>query len=222
MKLQKGLLLGIFSVLAVSVLPAAAQEPTVVAVAGTRLRVQFNIPVGTAISRVNDGVEVHLLQPVESEGRVVLPAGTILSGRVLAVHKGDKHTRTFPMLRLGFTQALLPDGRSLPARASLADLGISMEVDSEGVATPQKPTKGGDVAVPLGTGAAGAGIGAAAGGSKGAAEGGAIGAAVGILGDLAAHSVQWDDFTLKKGRKAWFRLDADLEVPLGVNPSSSR
>lgn len=221
MKLQKGLLLGLFSVLVISGLTVGAQEPTVVAVAGTRLRVQFDTPVGTASSRVNEGVEVHLLQPVESAGRVVLPAGTILSGRVLAVHKGDKHSRTFPMLRLGITHALLPDGRSVPASASLADLGITMYVDSEGVATPEKPTKGGDVAVPVVTGAAGAGVGAAAGGGKGAAEGAAIGAAIGILGDLAAHSAQWGDFTLKKGRKAWLRLDADLEVPLALNPSGS-
>jgi hypothetical protein len=48
------------------------------------------------------------------------------------------------------------------------------------------------------------------------------GAGVGILRDLAAHSAHWEDFTLKKGRKAWFRLDDDLEVPLGVDPSTSR
>jgi hypothetical protein len=191
---------------------SAAQAPEAVVPAGRRLRVQFDSTVGTAISRENDGVEVHLLKPVEAEGREVLPVGTILTGRVLAVRKGDKHRKAYPTIRLGFTRVTLPDGRTLPLQASLADLGVSEYVDSEGAASTVAPTKGGDIAVPVTTGAAGAGIGGIAGGAKGAGIGAGVGAAVGILADLAAHSLQWDDFTLKRGRKAWLRLDADLEI----------
>lgn len=180
--------------------------------AGTRLRVKFDSAVGTAISRVNDGVEVHLLKTVEAEGREVLPVGTVLTGRVLAARKGDKHTRTYPMIRLGFTRVTLPDGRSFSVQASLADLGVAQYVDSEGAASIVPRSKGDDIGVPATTTAAGAGIGGIAGGKKGAATGAGIGAALGILDDLMAHAVQFDDFTLKKGRKAWLRLDADLEV----------
>jgi hypothetical protein len=194
------------------VLPLCAEEAPPTVMAGTKLRVEFNNEVGTGISRVGDGVEVHLLKAVEAEGREVLPAGTVLSGRVLAVHKGDKHRKAFPMIRLGFTRATLPDGRSFPANASLADLGVNEYVDSEGAASTKPVTKGGEVAVPVTTGAAGAGIGAAAGGGKGAGEGAAIGGAIGVLGDVAARSAQWDDFKLKRGRKAWLRLDEDLAL----------
>lgn len=185
-------------------------QPTVMA--GTRLRVKFDSTFGTAISREGDGVQVQLLKAVEAEGREVLPVGTILTGRVLAARKGNKHTKTFPMIRLGFTSAKLPDGHSFPIEASLADLGVSEYVDSEGAASTKPPTKGGDVAVPVTTGAAGAGIGAIAGGGKGAAVGAGVGGAIGVLSDLAAHSLQWDDFALKKGRKAWLRLDRDLTL----------
>lgn len=190
-----------------------AQNSVLNAAAGTRLRVEFASVVGTDSARINDGVEVHLLKAVIVENQEILPAGTILSGRVLAVHKGNKHTHTYPMLRLAFERAIVPDGRKIPLQASLADLGVALDIDSEGTAMPPEATKGEDIGTVAGTGAAGAGIGAIAGGGSGAATGAAIGAGVGGLLDLASHAAQWYDFTLKKGRKAWLRLDADLAIP---------
>jgi hypothetical protein len=181
--------------------------------AGTKLRVQFNSDVGTAISRVNDGVEVHIIKPGEGAGRNVLPVGTILSGRVIAVRRGDKHTKAYAMIRLGFNRVTLPGGPSFPVQASLADLGIREYVDSEGGASTVPPSKGKDIGTAAASAGAGAGIGAIAGGAKGAGVGAGIGAGVDALGTLAEHIAQWDDFTLKKGRKAWLRLDADLEIP---------
>ncbi len=195
--------------------PLLAQQTPPTVTAGTRLRVQFNTEVGTGISRVNDGVEAHLLKPAEADAHEVLPVGTVLAGRVLAVRRGNKHTKTCPMIRLGFNRVTLPDGRSFPFEASLADLGVSEYVDSEGAASTKPPTKAGDIAVPVTTGAAGAGVGAIGGGAKGAEIGAGVGAAVGVLSDLAAHSLQWDDFKLKRGRKAWLRLDSDLETKSG-------
>jgi hypothetical protein len=190
-----------------------AQDSMVIAPAGTRLRVEFASPVGTDSARVKDGVEVHLLKGVVVENHEVLPAGTVLLGHVAALKKGNKHTHTYPMLRLAFNQAVLADGRKVPVQVSLADLGVSLNIDSEGTAMPTEATKGQDIGTVIGTGAAGAGIGGIAGGGSGAATGAAIGAGVGGLLDLASHAAQWYDFTLKKGRKAWLRLDADLEVP---------
>jgi len=198
--------------LAALALPAA-QTPESVAPAGTRLRVRFDSAVGTAISRMNDGVEVHLLKPVEAEGRELLPVGAVLTGRVLAARKGDKHTKTYPMIRLGFTRVTLPDGRSFPVEASLADLGVDVYVDSEGAATPSRTSNEGKVGTAAASAGIGAGIGGIVGGGKGAGEGAAIGAGLAGLGALAEHYAQWYDFTLKRGRKGWLRLDADLPVP---------
>jgi hypothetical protein len=138
-------------------LPLFARETPPTVVAGTRLRVKFDPTAGTAISRVGDGVSVHLLEPVEAEGREVLPIGTILRGRVLAVRKGDKKTKSYPMIRLGFEEGQLPDGWIFPVSASLADLGVSEHVDSEGVATTDRPSRGEDIGVAAGSAGAGAG-----------------------------------------------------------------
>ncbi len=219
-KARNLLVCGCLGILLLTSLPLLAQEALRTVMAGTRLRVKFDTKVGTAISREGDGVDVRLIKPVEAEGREALPVGTILTGRVLAARKGDKHTKTFPMIRLGFTRVTLPDGRSYPVQASLADLGVSEYVDSEGAASTKPPTKGGDIAVPVATGAAGAGVGAIAGGGKGAAIGAGIGGAVGVLSDLAANSAQWYDFDLKKGRNAWLRLDQDLTLAVS-NPTAA-
>jgi hypothetical protein len=111
--------------------------------------------VGTAISRGNDGVQVRLIKSVEADGHEVIPSGTVLSGRVLSVRQGDKHSKSFPMIRLAFNSAMLPDGRSFPLQASLADLGVTESVDSEGAASTRPADKGGDIGVPVATGAAG-------------------------------------------------------------------
>jgi len=196
--------------LAAPLLPGQEAQPAVMA--GTKLRVQFDSEVGTAISRVNDGVEVHLLKPVEAQGREVLPVGTVLSARVLAVRKGDAHKKIVPMLRLAFEQVRLPDGRTFPVKASLANLGVSESVDSEGAAMPTPNTKSGNVGAAAGAAGVGAGVGAIAGGGSGAAKGAGVGAGIGILGDLLTRNSGYWDFTLNRGRKAWLRLDDDLSL----------
>jgi hypothetical protein len=211
-------LVGVLGVVVLAALwVMAAQTPELVVPSGTRLRVQFQTPVGSAISRAGDGVEVWLLKRVLARGRKgiteVLPAGTVLTGRVLNARPGSKRTRTFPMLRLKFDRLTLPDGRSLPVAASLADLGILLAVDSEGAAMPKEATTEERVAGVAGAGGIGAGIGGMAGGGKGAATGAGIGAGIGVLMDLATRGIEYEDFTLKKGRAAWLRLDADLQIP---------
>ncbi len=204
--------LAVLAILLLSAFPLLAAQTAPTVMAGARLRVKFDSTVGTAISRVGDGVEVHLLKPVEAEGREALPVGTVLSGRVVAVRKGDKKRHSYPMLRLGFDRVSLPDGETFPAQASLADLGSEEYVDSEGAATTVTPTKGTDVGETATAAGIGAGIGGIAGGGKGAGIGAGVGGAIGVLSALAAHAAQWEDFTLKKGRKAWLRLDSDVEL----------
>lgn len=193
-------------------LPLPAQQTPPAVMGGTGLRVKFETKVSTSSSRVGDGVEARLIEPVEAEGREVLPVGTILTGRVISVRKGDTHRKVFPVLRLAFEQVRLPDGRTFPVKASVADLGMMVNVDSEGAATPAGHTKSDNVAAAAGTAGVGAGVGAIAGGGSGAAKGAAIGAGVGVIGDLLTRNDAYWDFTLNRGRKAWLRLDADLVV----------
>jgi hypothetical protein len=190
-----------------------AQTESLVLAAGTRLRVILDTSITSKTSRVGDGVEVRLIEPVKLREQVVLPADTYLAGRVAAVRTGNRKQKAHATLRLSFDKITLPDGHVLQAKASIQNLGIMLDVDSEGMVTQpgiSKSEAAGVVAV--GT-AAGAGIGAGAGGGKGAVIGAGAGAALSTLADLVEGSAQWDDFELNRGRKMWLRLDLDLPLP---------
>jgi len=202
--------------------PLLAQQTPPTLMAGTRLRVKFDTKVGTDISRVGDGIEVRLIQPAEAQAREVLPVGAILTGRVLAVRKGDTHRKVVPVLRLAFEQVRLPDGRMFPAKASVADLGESESVDSEGAVSTVPSSKGKDAAGVATSAGIGAGIGGIAGGGSGAAKGAAIGGGVAVLGDLITRNAAYWDFTLNRNRKAWLRLDTDLTLPPLPSPVNEK
>ncbi len=212
MNRENGFLSRLILAFLATALTLAAQEAPPTVMAGTPLRVKFNSTVGTAISRPGDGVEVQLIKPVEAEGQEVLPIGTILAGRVLTVRKGDTHKKVVPVLRLTFEQARLPDGYRFPVKASLAGLGVTESVDSEGAATPTPNTKAANVETAATAAGVGAGIGAIGGGGSGAAKGAAIGGGIGVLGDLLTRNSGYWDFTLSKNRKACLRLDNDLRI----------
>ena len=185
------------------------------------MRVKLETPVDTKTAHAGDGVEATLIEPISLRGEVALPAGTFLSGRVAAVQAADKKQKRVAWLRLAFDAVTLPEGRALPAAAILQSLGLSEDVDSEGVVTQPGVSKGEAIGVTATGAAAGAGIGAAAGGGKGAGEGAAIGAAVGALSAWAASSLRWENIELKKGRKLWLRLNQELVIsfPGGDVPS---
>ncbi|HXE90476.1 MAG TPA: hypothetical protein VNK82_05870 [Terriglobales bacterium] len=192
--------------------PARAQSDTVSLLAGTRLRAKLESSVSTKTARVGDGVEVILLQPVERGSNVLVPTGSRLTGRVEDVRAADRKQRISARLRLAFYRMTFPDGRALEAPASLQSLGMSQDVDAEGVATQPGISKGETAGVVVTGAGVGAGIGAAAGGAKGAGIGAGIGGAIAVLGALAEASARWDDFELKKGRKLWLRLDQDVTL----------
>jgi len=209
---------GLRLVLMLAVLLPVEQAREVVAPAGTRLRVQFDSAVGTAISRVNDGVEVHLMKPTEVEGREVLPVGTVLTGRVLAVRNGDQRKFTIPTIRFVFTRLTLPDGRSFTVKATLTDLGVDLYVDTIGAvcrgtwAHDSREGCGSENIQPtidlegLNREERSAAIDSNAGGWLPG------------LHALHARPEEFYDITLKRGRKAWLRLDAGL----GVNTEAGK
>jgi len=194
------------------------QSETVTVPSGTRLRAKLNSAVGTKTSRIGDGIEAVLVEPVSVSGQVALPQGAYLFGRIEAVRPGDKRHKAFAMLRPMFTKIKLPIGAQFDVHASVQSLGITMDVDSEGAVTEHRESKGEKVGVDATTVGAGAGIGGVAGGGKGAAIGAGVGGGIAALGELAEALSKYEDFELKRGRKLWLRLDGDLVLSQGTQP----
>ena len=97
-----------WKLVAMSFTAAAVHAQTVSGIvpAGTRLRARLETPVDTKTSRVADGVEARLLEPVKIHDQTMLPVGTRLSGRVAAVRPGSHKDKVFAFFRLALTAPL--------------------------------------------------------------------------------------------------------------------
>ena len=168
----------------------AAQQPIASAPAAEPQRIQ--VPVGTHIPLVlhngvstrnakpGDPVYLETVYPILIDGRIVIPAGSYVSGEITeAKRPGRVKGRGEIMLRL--TNMVLPNGYSVSLLAvpNDASTGGADTVDKEGK-IKGNTNKAGDARTIGETTAGGATIGAISGGAKGAGIGAGVGAAVGL------------------------------------------
>lgn len=147
----------------------AAVEPRVVP-AGAMLRAELRTPLHSAITRPGDRFAARLVESVAAEGEVVVPAGTLIEGRVGRVVSADD-PETTARIELDFRRLVLPSGERIPFAGELA----SPEARAAEAGPRRRPGEGV---------AAGAAVGAAVGGMIGesrraAVAGAVVGAAVG-------------------------------------------
>jgi hypothetical protein len=112
--------------------------------AATRCKILLLGNVSASKSRPGDAVQARLLEPVLSNERVVLPAGTLFEGKVM------KRTPPRMLSRAGslymtFTQLTLPGGPQVPVAASLAGAELDQRshtrIDAEGKLHGERPGK---------------------------------------------------------------------------------
>jgi hypothetical protein len=129
---------------------------------GTELRLVLETGLSTSTTAVGDRVVARVERAMSNDGRVVLPGGTVLRGRVV---RADKPGRVKGVAHLGVDfDRIVVRGREHPLRATSLD-----------VAGPDTTKQ--DVAVIAGSTAAGAIIGKIM--DKGAKKGAVVGAATG-------------------------------------------
>ena len=116
-----------------------------------------------------------LTEPVERDGRVLLPAGSLLSGRVTDVH-GGRRISGAASIHLQPMTVTLPDGTKYNLHAQVIDTNLlqAVKVDREGTIVRRDHPKEMLAVLSLT-----AGSGAAAGGIIGGVPGALIGAAAG-------------------------------------------
>jgi hypothetical protein len=150
--------------------------------------------VASDTSKVEDPVKATLRRDVVREGLTVLPAGTPVSGSVVAVERSGK-VKGVASLSIRFSTLVVDDER--------------YELTASSVARQAQTTKKKDATkVGIGTGA-GALIGALIGGGKGAA----IGAGVGAAGGTGyVMSTRGEEVKLASGTPVSITLSAPLTV----------
>lgn len=99
--------------------------------AETQATVQILSGLHTRFSRIDDPVKAQLLRPVVVDGKVALPPGTLLDGRVTRVRAAGRLNRPAEFA-LRFDQITLPDGDVHPITAVLASAPPHTRLDREG------------------------------------------------------------------------------------------
>ena len=116
-------------------IPAVTKPETVTLPAETEVNVQVLSGIHTKVNRVDDPILARVLEPVYISGKVVLPPGSLLDGRITMI-RNSGHLRRPAELGLRFDRITLPDGQEKPIWAVLAALedpdAVSFHLDSEG------------------------------------------------------------------------------------------
>jgi hypothetical protein len=186
---------------------ATADVPKIVVPSGTRLPLVLHNGISTKSARAGDPVYFETLFPIIVDGRVVIPAGSYVSGEITETKRaGRVKGRAELLIRLN--QMILPNAYvvRLDAVPSSAGTGGGETTDSEGKIKGDTD-KTSDAGTIVKSATVGAGIGALAGGLKGAGIGLGIGAAGGLLTTLLTRG---PDAELPRGTT----VDASLDRPL--------
>jgi len=103
--------------------------------AETEVNVEVLSGIHTKVNRVDDPVLAQVLEPVYVSGKVALPPGSLLDGRITMI-RNSGHLRRPAELGLRFDRITLPDGQEKPIWAVLAALEnpaqLSFHLDAEG------------------------------------------------------------------------------------------
>lgn len=180
---------------------------------GTLLKMRMKEMLSTTSTVVGAPFTAELSEAVEREGRVILPVGSVVDGRVTEVHSG-KRISGAALLHLQPTSVTLPDGTRYILHAQLIDTsqGHNLRVDREGTLKRRDHAKE-TLAVVGGV----TGAGAIAGGMIGGGVGAVVGAGIGA----GASTVVW----LRQDRQATLQenttLVFSLTVPMILRPVGS-
>ena len=170
-----------------------ANETTgsVIVPAGTRLSVRTIDAIDSAKNHVGDRFEASLEEPLTVDGKVVLPKGASVYGRLEEAKTSGTFTGRSE-LRLALTEIVV-NGQTVP----LVSREYELSGKSRGASTAKRT---------VGGAAVGSIIGAIAGGGKGAAIGAGVGGAAGAGSEIITKGDQVKipsetllDFALKQG-----------------------
>jgi type IV secretion system protein VirB10 len=197
---------------------AAATELTIPA--GTKVPVALKHAVSSKGTREGDSVYAETTFPVVANGRVLIPAGTFVQGRVSHIQRGGRIKGRAEVL-MHFTTLIYPSGYTvlLPGAVENAPGVDKTSVkDEEGTirSDSQKGEKIGTVASSAGTGAV---VGGLSNGGKGALVGAGVGGAVGTA---IAMLTRGNDVKMDAGTT--LEIVIQREVPLDSSrvPSTTR
>src|ERR1044072_5230519 len=178
--------------------------------ANRTFHVRMNDSLNSGSARVGDTFSTTTVDPVYStNGIELVPAGSIINGRVTAVQKARKDGNPGTMSVI-FYHLNLPNGRGAAMSGSLTDYSAgNSSSDNESTVSAKKTSHRNAKFIGGGAGG-GLLIGAIAGGGKGAAIGAGVGAGVGFI---AKKLKKGDEAKVKEGTEFVLILNRAVSLP---------
>ncbi len=175
---------------------------------GTVLKARLKESLSTETAVVGTAFSADLLADAGHSGEVLLPAGSVVHGRVTAVH-GGRRIGGPASIRLQPQSVTLPDGTVYPLRATVSGIDdySDSRVTDEGAVQLKGHPKETAAALGIATGAA-AVTGAVVGGGVGAVVGAGIGAGIGTVVWLKQDQQE----KLPTDTTIYFSLDEPLQL----------
>ncbi len=184
---------------------------------GTIMRVRMNSTISSKTAKVGNTFTTTVTEPVySSNGVVVIPTGSTLTGRVDAVKPAANGGKPGE-IDVSFISLRLPNGRTRTINASLTDLESGKTTsDNEGTASAGK-MKNRKIIFIGGGAAGGALLGAIVGGGKATAIGAIVGAGAGFLGD---RFTKGPNAEVKSGTEFGVYLNQAISLPRFVETTT--
>ena len=177
--------------------------------AGEILRLRMNQTISSESARVGDQFSTTVVDPVFADGVEVIPAGSIVTGRVRTVDRASRKSKA-GSIGVHFVAVRLPTGITRTINADLTDAsGAEVNSDNEGEVSGRSATKRNVVFIGGGA-ATGALIGAIAGGGKGAGIGALIGGGLGTAGALFSKG---HEAVVKSGTEFGIVMNQTVSLP---------
>jgi hypothetical protein len=217
-KLVSIILAGLAMAVVFPALAISADEETVTLPAGSTLQVRLMTTLSTRTNQNGDPFSGRVVEPIIYEGAEVVPAGSVLEGRVAFV-KQPGRVKGVGEMRLVAETITTPEDVKFTLVAGLEDAqgaeGARVKDEEGTIKGPGKSKKG--VAVESGVGAgAGAAVGAIGAGGSGALYGAGIGAAAGLIHTLFKRH---KDIILPQGTELTFVIERTTTAKRVVKPA---
>jgi hypothetical protein len=201
---------------AVAAMPANPDEDIVTRVPvrpgeladGTIFRTHLNDAISTDTTKPGTVFSARIVQDVMQDGRVIIPVGSSLIGRVTKATENRRYLG-HAKLRLRPDEIVLPDGTHLMLHAQVIDTDsfTNTKADGEGTIVSRDNAKK-SWAITGATTGTGAATGAIVGGGVGAVVGTVIGAGVGAGHFMMAHQIA----SLPKSSTVVFQLTEPMSI----------
>lgn len=171
---------------------------------GTKLEVIVETPIQEGVSQVGDGFSAKIPLDIEVNNNVVLPAGSIVTGRILKLIPAKRLHRS-GKAKIEFESITTPDGREIPIVASVLSRGGVIKGKYNGKrALISTATLAGPAIAGFGAGLA----------AEGSPLGGVLGAGIGTVAGIGAFFYQRGNMVeVKSGDELKIELVEDAFVP---------